>query len=275
MEHNPESRWVAAKLAALEPSWQPNLARARTLAQPRKQFSSWILAATAASLLLVALPQTRALAQSLWQRLTLNRIEALRVDLSALPVDSSIKTNGLARKVASIEEATKAAGYKPHLPNLGSVPEILVNGPISLTQTFRTATPFAVRTEFGPSVLANYPEELQVAQTQPPQLFFPPDLDIEQLIEKTFRSIGVPAAEASRLARNFKSQPALLLQIPPDEDAQLTEITLRHGPAMLVEERNDQGKPERFTLLFHTADRLYSISAADKTLAIRAANLID
>jgi hypothetical protein len=275
MEHNPESLWLESKLASLEPTWQPNLARALATHRPNKPLRPWLLAATAASLLFIALPQTRALAQDLWHRLTLGRIEAVRIDLSQLPIDSSIKTNGLARKVANVEEATASAGYQPNLPMIGSTPEIVVNGPISLTQTFRKATPFTVRAEFGPSIIAGYPEDLQVVQSQPPQLYIPEGLDIEQLIDTTLRSIGVPAAEASRFARDFKTQPALLLQIPPEEDAQVAEITLRHGPAMLIEDRNDQHKPERYTILFHTPNRLYAISAADKSLAIRAANLIE
>ncbi|MBY0373302.1 MAG: hypothetical protein K2Q23_04865, partial [Bryobacteraceae bacterium] len=105
MEHNPDFLWVESKLATLSPAWQPNLARALSSQKPRKQLRSWVLAATAGSLLLVSLPQTRALAQDVWRRLTLGRIEAVRVDLSSLPVDSSIKTNGLARKVSSIAEA--------------------------------------------------------------------------------------------------------------------------------------------------------------------------
>ena len=70
MDMHPENAWVAARLAALTPTWNPNPARARAAidraAAPQRRAPAYRLAAAAAGALLAAVPLApsgRALAQ--------------------------------------------------------------------------------------------------------------------------------------------------------------------------------------------------------------------
>jgi hypothetical protein len=131
-------------MASLEPKWIPNPARARALLDaklaPRRDSRAWMMAAVTAAvaITMVAIPESRALAQDLWFRVLLHRVDVVRVDLSRLPLDTKITTNGASQVVQSVEEAEQKAGFRPILPPLdvlADTPEFAITGPISVRQT--------------------------------------------------------------------------------------------------------------------------------------------
>src|SRR5579863_5199444 len=145
MKINPEARWVAERLDALEPPWLPNLEHGCELLYARhperRRPWTWMTAAAIAAAVLIAalaFPETRVLAQQLWDRLVLNRVYAVRVDLSKLPLQTRITTNGLDEAVRNMDEAERKAGFRPYLPSPGLLdgnPQIEVTGPIAVEQT--------------------------------------------------------------------------------------------------------------------------------------------
>jgi hypothetical protein len=146
METNHEDRWVANRLATIEPQWSPNLARGRELLDARlaRRRRSWNwMAATAAAtaavcVAVLALPATRAIAQELWYRFVLNRVDVVRLDLSRLPLHVRVTTNGLEQSVQNLDEAEHKSGFRPYLPSPGVLsanPGITVTGPIAIEQT--------------------------------------------------------------------------------------------------------------------------------------------
>src|ERR1700686_5474056 len=140
METNHEHRWVANRLATIEPQWSPNLARGRELLDARlagrRHSLAWMAAAAAAAAVCVvalALPATRAIAQELWYRFVLNRADVVRLDLSKLPLHMEVTTNGLEQSVQNLGDAERKTGFRPYLPSPGVLsanPGITVTGPI-------------------------------------------------------------------------------------------------------------------------------------------------
>src|SRR5580658_5046186 len=150
METNLENHWVADRLAAIEPQWGPNLARGRELLHTRltgrRHSWTWMAwtrmaaaaAAAAVCVAVLALPDTRALAQELWYRFVLNRVDVVRLDLSKLPLHLQVTTNGLEQSVQNMDEAQRKTGFRPYLPSPGVLsanPGITVTGPIAVEQT--------------------------------------------------------------------------------------------------------------------------------------------
>ena len=144
METNHEDRWIAGRLAALEPQWRPDFARGRKLLDARIHNGTRnsrrlaIASATAVCVVALALPQSRVLAQQLWYRLFLERVDVVRIDLSRLPLHTRVMTNGLEQTVQSLDEAETRAGFRPDLPPPGVLsmkPVIKTSGPIVLVQT--------------------------------------------------------------------------------------------------------------------------------------------
>src|SRR5450759_830953 len=91
MKTNHEDSWVANRLATIEPQWSPNFARGRELLDARlagrRHSWPWMAAAAASAAVCVAvlaLPGTRALAQELWYRFVLNRVDVVPVSYTHL-----------------------------------------------------------------------------------------------------------------------------------------------------------------------------------------------
>src|SRR5450631_3158121 len=145
METNHEDRWVANRLATIEPQWSPNLARGRELLDARltgrRHSRTWMAAAAttaAVCVAMLALPGSRTLAQEFWYRFVLNRVDVVRLDLSKLPLHMQVTTNGLEQSVQNMDEAERRVGFRPYLPSPGVLnanPSITVTGPISVQQT--------------------------------------------------------------------------------------------------------------------------------------------
>ena len=303
METNREDGWVKERLAALEPKWNPDFVRGRQLldaglAKPARPWT-WVAAAVAIVLCLaaLALPQTRAFAQELWQRLMLHRVDVVRLDLSNLPVRAKLTMSGMQQSLSGLDDAERKAGFRPWLPEAGVLP---ANPSLSMTplmtaeQTIHVADLTAalrkvgandvqvppewegvqLRAAIGPLVAADYPGEVQILQAKPIELSIPVGFPLERFAEAAFRSLGVSVWEARDLARKFVANPAWLLDIPPDEPVNLQEVDLRAGPALLIEDFDDHGKVERVTVIRSTSERILAVMAKTRQVALRVADSI-
>ena len=303
MENNRKDSWVANRLATIEPQWTPNLARGRELLDARlvgrRRSWTWMAAAATAAVCIavLALPGTRALAQELWYRFVLNRVDVVRLDLAKLPLHLQVTTNGLEQSVQNMDEAERETGFKPYLPSPGILfpnPGITVTGPIEVEQTIHVpdiesalakvgARDVQVPAEWegtqlrgaiGPMVTANYPENVQILQARPFELSVPSGFALEHFAEVAFRSIGVCLWEARAMARKFAAHPAWLLDIPPDAVVSVQEVALRAGPALLIEDFDEQGAVKRATVIRSTSERMYSVSSRNRELSIKVANAL-
>ncbi len=302
METNHEESWVASRLSAIDPQWSPDLARGRELLDARlagrRHSFGWMATAAATvgvCVVMLALPQTRALAQELWYRFVLNRVDVVRLDLSKLPLHMEVTTNGLEQSVQNVEEAERIAGFKPYLPSpevLSANPRLTVTGPMSVVQTIHVRDiesalgkmgasgvqvpaeweGVQLRTEIGPMVEADYPESVQILQARPGELSVPPGFALEHFAELAFRSLGVSLWEARAMARKFAANPPWLLDISPDAVVNVQEVALRASPALLIEELDEKGVVKRATVAWSTSERMYSVSSKSRELSIKIAD---
>lgn len=302
MEHQDNSQWVASHLSLTKPAWEPDVAKARLVleeritSQPRER--RWLIPAAslaALALAVLAIPQGRAIAQEVWFRLFLDRVEVIRVDPSNLPFETNVAVSG-AHKVAGLEEAETQAGFRPDLPSEAAwpgPPSLRVVGAITINHTIRTKKLRAaleragaadvvvpdqwdqavLRVSIGPLVEANYAGEIQILQAKPAQVLLPAGIPLEQLAEATFRSAGLPWAEARAMARRFAAQPSMLLGIPSNEAAKIEEVKLRLGSGMLVEELDDNsGETVRATLVIANKDRVFAVMSPSREVCLRVAD---
>jgi len=302
METNHEDRWVANRLATIEPQWSPNLARGRELLHARltgrRHSWTWMAAAAATAAVCVAmlaLPGTRALAQELWYTFVLDRVDVVRLDLSNLPLHMQVTTNGLEQSVQNMDEAERKIGFRPYLPSpdvLYATPDISVTGPIAVEQTIHVRDiesaldkvgasdvhvpgeweGLQLRTEIGPMVEANYPDNIQILQARPIELSVPSGFALEDFAEAAFRSIGVSSWEARAMARKFAAHPAWFLDIPPDAVVNFQEVELRAAPALLIEGLDEKRVVKRATVIWSTSERMYSVSSKNRELSVKIAD---
>ncbi len=300
MEINHEDQWVTDRLTSLEPQWRPNPVSARAMLDMKlstRGYSwTWLTAAATAAVCLAAfaVPQTRAIAQQMWYRFVLNRIDVVRVDLSRLPLHMHITTNGLEVRAENIDQAEQKAGFKPYLPPpevLDANSDLSVSGPLVVEQTINVselesalakvgATDVQVPPEWeslklyasiGPMVEANYPGDVQVFQSQPIKLTVPPGLELERFAEVAFRSIGVPEWEARSMGQKFAAHPAWLIDIPADKAVNIQEERIGNGPALLIENISQDGTVERATVIRSTRERMYSVISKTRERSIEVA----
>jgi hypothetical protein len=301
--HPDNTRWTAARLAAVAPTWEPDLVRARTLlrpqpptARPRRALYA-AAAATAALIVAFVSPTSRALAQDLWYRWFVTRVAVVRVDLSKIPLDTSVRTDGLQQNVSSLAEAAAKAGFTPVLPpsNIaGGTPTLSIVGRIDVTQRIHTraladalrregATDVEVPAEWdgttlraviGPLVAANYPGEVEVLQTVPIRLEMPAAFPLERFAEVSFRAGGLPPAEARQLAAEYARQPAWLLDVPKDEPVVVETVTLANGGSALLIEDPGKSGGERATVIISRPTRLYTVSSPTRDLSLRIADAL-
>jgi hypothetical protein len=304
METNHKDQWIADRLATLEPRWSPNVARGRALLasklEKRNHSLRWIAVATstaAVCIAVLALPATRALAQQLWYRLILNRVEVVRLDLSKLPLQMQVTTNGLEQRAQDMEEAARKAGFRPYLPSPGVLranPSITITGPISVEQTIHVRDiesalvrveasdvqvpaeweGIQLRTQIGPMVELNYPDRVHILQARPMELSIASGFPLEHFAEVAFRSIGVSSWEARAMAQRFAANPAWFLDIPPDAVVNIQEVSLQASPAMLIEELDDKGAVKRATVVRSTSERMYSVSSENRELSMKIADAL-
>jgi hypothetical protein len=301
--HN-DDRWIADRLNALEPAWTPNVARgsaALHAALERRRAGAWIVAPAAfaaACLLIAALPQGRAVAQAVWARWTIGRLDVVSVDLSRLPLHTHVTTNGAIQEASTVEQATALAGYAPVLPSSGVVqgtPELTVTPPISVGQTVNVSLiRYALRSvgagdvevpdvwdganlraEIGPMVGADYPGNAEILQVKPIAFYVPVDVALTDFANVMFRSAGVPAREAKAMALAYAIQPAWLLDVGKDEPVRVQELSLANGRALLIEDLSRAtGGVERVTILRSTPDRLFAIASPTREATVAIAEAL-
>jgi hypothetical protein len=313
MDSHPETpQWIAARLAALTPSWEPDPVRARALLRParsprRPRTVYALAAATAALVVAFANPSGRALAQDLWYRFYASRIAVVRLDLSHNPLETSIRSRDVGVEVDSVERAAAVAGFTPYLPKAAGLPEtpvINVIGRLELTQTVRAETLRAalaavgasdlevpaewdgtrLRAEIGPIVSARYLDvvpggrerDLEILQMPAVKLEMPADFPLARLAEVVFRSAGSGWWEARRLAEEYATSPAWLFDVPANAQVTVEEIAMPRGKGLLVEYRDDEADAgaARYLVLIGRPWRLYGVFAPDRELALRAAEAL-
>lgn len=304
MATNHEEQWVANRLAKLEPHWTPNLTRGRALLdsklEQRHYSLRWMTAAAATaalSIILLALPASRALAQELWYRYVLHRIDVVRLDLAKLPLKMQITTNGLEQSVQDVGAAERIAGFRPYLPSSGVVtgnPGITVTGPISVEQTIHVRDIEAalaeagardvlvpaewegvhLRTQVGPMVELNYPGGVHIVQARPFVLSVASVFPLERFAETAFRSIGVSSWEARAMAQKFAATPAWLIDLPPNALVNIQEVQLQSGPAMAIEELDATGAVQRVTVVRSTSERMYAVSSGNREASMKVAGVL-
>jgi hypothetical protein len=233
------------------------------------------------------------MAQGLWDHFVLNRVDVVRVDLSDLPLQSHVATDGMSKVARDETEAEQLAGFKPNLPAgvLSSTPQLTVTGSMVAEQTIRVndlrsalarrgaadvAVPaqwdgVTLRAIIGPMLAADYPGEVQILQSRPVSLSVPSGFQLEAFANAAFRSIGVTSRDAAAMAGKFAANPAWFIDIPPDEVVNIQELSLVNGPAMLMEEYGDSGAISRETVIRSTTDRLYAVMSPSRDLSVKIA----
>jgi hypothetical protein len=302
MDSHPDTpTWTAARLAAVAPTWEPDPLRARAsrraapASRPRRALYA-TAAATAALVVLGLTPSARALAQDLWYRFFVTRVAVVRLDLSRVPLNTGIRTDGQQQTASSVADAAGKAGFTPYLPPSelgGGAPTFSVVGRIDVMQTIETkaleaallregATDVEVpaawngttlRAVIGPMVVASYPGEVEVLQAPPIRLEMPAGFPLERFAEVAFRAGGVPWAEARQLAEEYAAQPAWLLDVPADEPVVVEKVALPHGDGLLIEDPNESGG-ERVTVIVSRPTRLYSVSSPSRDQSLRIAKTL-
>jgi hypothetical protein len=311
MDMHPENAWVAARLAALTPTWNPNPSRARAAIDgataPRRHVPAYRLAAAAAGALLAAVllaPSGRAVAQELWYRLFLSRLEVVRLDLSRVPLDTKISTNGAGQSAASVEEASAIAGYTVELPPaavLPGEPVLSVLQPVDLRQTIRRDKLSAalaaagaddvdvpaewdgvtLRGTIGRTVVARYPgptgtgrrpDDVTILQTPPIRLDLPPGFALDRFAEAIFRAGGLSWWEARTLGQEYAAHPAWLLDVPEDGAVTVETLPLAGGTAIVIEEAADGGAET--TVFVSRPWRLYAVSSLSREKSLRVAEAL-
>jgi hypothetical protein len=310
-EDNSVSAWVDARMETLAPpqGWIPD--RERGLQRLRDgqrreapQRRSWIWASAAAAavcLVALALPAPRALAQRLWERLFIGRIEVVRFELDEeagkVLRAEIVNAPGQPSLVRDAGEASRLAGFLPRLPAAGVLrdsPRLSVIGPITaqlrisnqeLEAALRRAgaaeievprnwegARFAVRVS--PMVIADYPD-VSVLQSVPIALDLPSGFELSRFLEVAFRILRVEPREARYLSEKFAANPAWFLGIPQDENVEIREVRIGSGQGMLMEDFDQTGASERVAVVWNVPDRIYAVSGkVSHELALAVANSI-
>lgn len=290
---NNKATWVEERLAALEPprEWAPDPVAARVRLRSRDEKvrrRTWTWAAVTAVLAvgILALPAPRALAERLWQQLSLRHVEVLRVNFDDLPEGlTSLRAwssnDPVTQVVASSrEEARDRAGYDPRLPaEAAGVPTLTVVSSMSAALTMHTGElrqalaqagvsdiripddwdGARVRVRVSPMVIAAY-GGLSLVQITPPTLETPPGFDTSKLLEAALRILRTSPADAKAWAQRFAAAPGLLLAVPREEAGLVETVELRAGRGLLIEDRDKRKARERLTVVWNSTDRIYALS---------------
>ena len=291
--HDQLDEWVNRRMAASQPphGWPDADVARRHLDQrlpqrPRRTFL-WVSAAAAVCAALLVLPQTRAVAQRLWDRAFLGRLQMVIADGAAATFFSpEFQQRPEPRPVQSLEDASRQAGFTPRLPGLDafstaarySVTDTVsatlrldtqgIRGLITRAGGAASEVPDAwngavLEVRVGPVVIADYGATL-LLQTRPFQLITPPDFDLEAFYRIAFRSFGMSERDARTLSADLGISPALLTFMPKEDDALVHEFQTRSGTVLTIEEVYGHGKT---LAVWSTPDRLFALFGATATLS--------
>jgi hypothetical protein len=311
MERTPEHDWIAARLAVTEPHWQPDARRARAALDAvhrgrTHRYRRPVRLATAAAVFLVAAvmlaPSGRAVAQELWHRLFVSRVEVVRLDLSKVPLNTNISIAGTEQSAASVEEASALAGYTVELPPadvLPGVPVLEVLPSMSLSQRIDRGRVSAALTAVGAddidipaewdgvtlraivgrTVAARYPgsaavgDDVTILQTPPIRLELPTGFPLDRFAEAIFRAGGLSWWDARTLGQEYAAHPAWLLDVPADTAVTVETVPLAGGTAIVIGEPGDGGDAE-WTVFVTRTGRLYSVSSLSRERCLRVAETL-
>jgi hypothetical protein len=294
------SAWVDASVATLDdphdeaPDPVHVLARLRervSISKNRRRTVRWsLLTAVGMVLIAFALPTTRAMAQRFLAAFTATRFDVLSAsgsEFDALPVS----VRGLLKypqpaetPSASLSEATRIAGFVPHLPRSLRDPKLSTTAPITTESTIHVAElltaldlagagDVVVPPDWDGSVVvmqasagigALYKNEnIYLAQRLPLTWSTSPDLPLGEFMEVLFRIVGIEAAEAAELRNRFDAGPGDFLHIAPRYDLQPRKVQLQTGPALLLKNfRGEKVQGWGLMLIWSTPDRCYFLSGS-------------
>jgi len=303
--HDHVEQWVNQRMAApaIAADW-PDRATAwkrldqRIARRPRRVWQ-WAGATAALCALVLALPAPRAIAQRLWDQFVLGRIQVLVTDYASngaavgfASLEMQLRTDP--RPVASLDEATRAAGFAPRLPSIifADAPSYSVTGAGFATVKLRTPAIRYLLAEaggsasdvpddwngatldvrLGPVVIADYGGIL-LLQSRPFRLTTPAGFDLALFYRIAFRSMGISEQEAGALSRDMGVSPALLMSMPKEDRNLLREFNTPRGTGMMIAEVYGKGT---ITALWSGSDRLYALyGKIDEDLVTRVANSLD
>jgi hypothetical protein len=304
-------RWVERQIAYLDPpeGWEPDasaaLGRFRGRNRPSRQLA-WAVAAALAIAVLPTLPAGRAVAQQIWQFLTVRRVGIIRVNPWPEGVPSP-QINFIGPAIPpiparDIEEAGRRVRYAPRLPRPG-----VLSGSPKLYTTFSLAEGTVVKVgdleaalhkagvtdqavpqawdgahlalHTSGVVIAQWPD-IVLAQSLPLTLSAPPNFDFPAFSALLLRVLGVRPEEAKKLAEQMGTAPPWLAPLSRDFAASLSltmeEITLNSGPATLIGQPQPMGGLQRITVVWSVSDRVYLLSGnVSRELTIAAANAVE
>ena len=307
--HDRVEEWVNARLSASSPpSGWPDEDIARRRLEQRiagrrpHRIILWAGATTAVCAALLIVPQSRAVAQRLWDQLFLGRLQVLitvldeRADPGLFSPD--LQHMPEARPVPTAVDASRAAGFVPRLPGVdvfATAPRFSVTDATSGTLRLRTADirdlvvragGFAtdvpdswngavLEVRIGPVVIADY-EGALLLQSLPFRLMTPPNFDLEAFYRIAFRSFGMSEQDARRLSADLGISPALLTFMPKEDDAFVHEFQTRSGTVLTIDEVYGHDKT---LAVWSTPDRLYALfgttATMSRTFLTEVANALD
>ena len=304
--HDQLEQWVNQRMvAAHDPAEWPDTAAGRRrldqrIARRTPRVRLWAAATVAVCAAILALPPSRAVAQRFWDQVVLGRIQVLVSDSDAHGAAVSVFSPEMqqrpeARPVMSLEEATRAAGFVPHLPRVAvfsSAPTYSVTDVASATLPLRTPAirylvaragasasevpdswnGVVLEVRAGPVVIADY-NGTQLFQSLPFQLIKPVDFDLELFYRLAFRSLGMSERDAGALGADLGISPALLMFMPKEDRELLQEFRARSGTGMMIAEVYGVGK---VAALWSGPDRVYALFGdVEKDFVIRVANALN
>jgi hypothetical protein len=306
-----EEHWIATRLAATEPGWRPDPLRARQridegcLVRPAHRHRRVRVALAAAVAVVAAVfvaPTGRVLAQELWYRLFASRFQVVRLDLSKVPLDTSLSVRGAEQSAASIEDASALAGYTVALPPADVLPGVPVLGvlpPIAISHRIDRARLVAglaaigaddvevpvgwdgvtLRGTVGRTVSARYlgsgavgrvPDDVTILQTPPIRLDVPSGFALDRFAEAMFRAGGLSWWDARTLGQEYAAHPAWLLDVPEAGAVTVETVPLAGGTAVVVDETGD-GRRGEVTVFVSRPWRLYAVSSPSREKSLRVA----
>jgi len=301
--HEHLDEWVSERMhvADVGVEW-PNAAAGWTRVSDRVarrpiRMWQWAGAAAALCVAVLAMPAPRALAQRLWDQFVVGRIQVLVTDYenhgAAVSLFSPEAHQFSLHSVASLEEATRAAGFSPRLPAIifPASPQYRVMDEIPASLKLRTPAMryllaqaggsagdvpdswngVTLDVRLGPIVVADYEGTLLV-QSRPARLTTPANFDLALFYRIAFQSMGMKEQDAWALSSDMGFSPALLMFMPKEDRNLLREFNTPRGTGMMIAEVYGKGT---IAALWSGSDRLYALYGnIDEDLVTRVANAL-
>jgi len=196
--------------------------------------------------------------------------------------------------VASLEEATRVAGFLPQLPAIifPTSPRYGLIHEIPTTLKLRTPAMryllgqaggsasdvpdswngVTLDLRLGPIVMADY-EGTLLLQSRPARLTTPANFDLALFYRIAFQSMGMREQDAWALSSDMGFSPALLMFMPKEDRNLLREFKTPKGTGMMIADVFGKGT---IAALWSGADRLYALyGKIDEELVIRVANSLE